>query len=225
MKTRILLISEDGLARSAYIEVLRDLDCEVDCIVSPDDMTGALVDAPYSGLLIDVPTMIRCECADKNRITRIMERFPVLRLMYNPKYGGIRGLAQGGTVRDNRNLSDFVLHECVPFAPRSIRIAMRQEVFFNVLLLDDIKRIEQAESGERTVTINVSEHGCFVYSVGDWKVDSSAWLVVSEFDDQTPIELKVRWQRGWGKAMRMPGIGATFESMTTHQYVQLHSFL
>ena len=223
MKAKLLLIAEKGVSRDAYIEVLRFIDVEVDCISSPDEITGALVDAPYSGVLIDVPTMIRCECGDKNRITRIMGRFPVLRLMYSPKYGGIRGLAQGGTVRDNRDLTEFILTECVPFSPRSIRVAQRQGVVFNVMLFDNPDRLEQG--GEYTVTVNLSEHGCFVYSAGDWRVDNPAWIVVRELEDQTPIELRVRWQRPWGKAMRIPGIGASFESMTTRQYVQLYSFL
>lgn len=223
MSTRVLLIAEGGLARSAYVERLRDLDVEVDCISSPDEMTGALIDAPYSGLLIDVPTMIRCEGVDKNRITRIMDRFPVLRLMYNPKFGGIRGLAQGGTIRDNRDLSDFVLGECVPFSPRSIRVSRRKDIHFNVRLMEDAD--QHVSEAEQTVTINVSEHGCFVYSISDWKVNNMAWLVVSEFEDKTPIELKVRWRRGWGESMHMPGIGASFESMSTHQYIQLHSYL
>lgn len=223
LKTKILLIAENGLARAAYTEVLHDLDVDVDCISSPDDMTEALIDAAYSGLLVDVPTMIRCECEDKNRITRIMDRFPVLRLMYNPNYGGIRGLTQGGTIRDNRDLDDFILRECIPFTPRSIRVAQRQDVVFNVLLFNDLENGEI--DAERTVTVNVSEHGCFVYSVGDWQLLNPAWLVVNEFEDKTPIELKVRWCGKWGKSMRMPGIGASFESMTAHQYVQLHSFL
>lgn len=223
MKTKVLLIAEEGFARAAYREVLRDLGVEVDCIASPEEMTGALIDAPYNGLLVDVPTMIRCESADKNRITRIMNRFPVLRLMFNPKYGGIRGLTQGGTIRDNRDLGEFVLNECVPFSPRSIRVAQRREVSFNVLLLDDIAHEDMV--AERSVTVNVSEHGCFVYSVREWKVGHPVWLVVHEFEDRTPIELKIRWCGRWGEGMRMPGIGGSFETMTTHQYVQLHSFL
>lgn len=223
MKTRLLLIAEPGLARAAYMAVLHDQGVEVDCIGSPGEMAGALMDAPYSGLVIDVPTMIRCECGDKNRITRVMERFPVLRVMYNPKCGGIRGLAQGGTLRDNRDLGEFVTHECAPFTPRSIRVVQRREVVFNVVLLNKFGL--PAEQGERTVTLNVSEHGCFIYSISDWRLNTSAWLVVNEFDDRTPIELKVRWQRPWGTASLLPGIGATFESMTAYQYAQLHSFL
>lgn len=222
MKTKILLVAETGPARDAYTEVLHDLDVLVDCIASPDEMTEALVEASYNGLLVDVPTMIRCESKDKNRITRIMDRFPVLRLMYNQNYGGIRGLALGGTIKDNRNLADFVLHECVPFNSRSIRVAERKDVIFNVKLMNELG---QEDLAELTVTVNVSEHGCFVYSVNDWAVDSPAWMVVNEFEDHTPIEMKVCWLQRWGKSMVMPGIGARFESMSTHQYVQLHSYL
>jgi len=223
LNTKILLVAEGGLARAAYTAVLHDLNVEVDCIASPDEMTNALIDAEYSGVLVDVPTMIRCECEDKNRITRVMDRFPVLRLMYNPSFGGIRGLAQGGTMRDNRDLSDFILHECIPFRPRSIRLAQRQDITFNVLLLDDLDCLEA--KAERTVTVNVSEHGCFVYSANDWNLHSPAWLIVNEFDDKTPIELKIRWHGAWGHRMSLPGIGTSFESMSAHQYVQLHSYL
>lgn len=223
MKTRLLLVSEEGSARDAYVTVLRELGVVVDSIATPDDMTDALIDEQYSGVLVDVPTMIRCQSTDKNRITRIMDRFPVLKLMFDPDHGGVRGLAHGGTIKDNRDLSEFVLHECVPFQPRSIRVAERKEIVFNVLLLDDIARGEL--QGERTVTINVSEHGCFVYTVNDWPMLSPAWMVVNEFEDKTPIQLRVRWQGCWGNTMRLPGIGTSFESMTAHQYVQLHSYL
>lgn len=222
MKTKILLVAENGPARDAYTDVLHSLDVCVDCIASPDEMTETLADSSFSGLLVDIPTMIRCESSNKNRITHIMDRFPVLRLMYNPEMGGIRGLAQGGTVKDNRNLADFVLHECVPFMPRSIRVAERKDVVFNVKLFAELDREDQAEL---TVTVNVSEHGCFVYSVHDWDMDSPAWMIVDEFEDKSPIEMKVCWLRKWGQAMALPGIGTRFESMSAHQYVQLHSYL
>lgn len=221
MKTKILLVAERGEARSAYVEVLEKLGVDYDCIASPDEMTVTLINGVYNGLLVDVPTMIRCECDGKNRITHIMERFPVLRLIYNPQFGGIRGLAMGGTIKDNRDLGEFILDECVPFAARSIRVAERKEIVFNVLLLKDLEQ----ERVERTVTIDVSEHGCFVFSVDHWDVSSPAWLVINEFEDKTPIELKVRWCGRWGEGMRLPGIGASFENMTAHQYAQLHSYL
>lgn len=223
MKTKLLLIAEEGASRLAYLEALCCLDVEVDCVSSPDEITGSLAQAPYSGLLIDVPTMIRCECRDKNRITRIMGRFPVLRLMYDPSFGGIRGLSQGGTMRDNRDVVDFVEHECKPFPPRSIRVVQRRDLVFNVRLYTS--ELDIPDRGERTVTMNVSEHGCFVLTVNDWRLQAPAWLVVDEFEDRTPIEIRVRWRRQWGTPFQLPGIGVTFESMTTCQYVQLHSYL
>ncbi|MBU4377466.1 MAG: GNAT family N-acetyltransferase, partial [Proteobacteria bacterium] len=109
--------------------------------------------------------MIRCECVDKNRVNSIMQRFPVLRLMYNPGFGGIRGLARGGTLRDNRDLAEFVLNECVPFAPRSIRVTRRQEVIFNVLLL-----VDPAGRGQRLGTRLVGECVAFAQACGYRKI-------------------------------------------------------
>lgn len=223
MKIRILLVAEAGLARSAYSEVLNSLGVEYDCISSPDEMQSLMTQAQYNGVLVDIPTMIRCESTDKNRVTQIMEHFPVLRLMYNPECGGIRGLAHGGTIKDNRNLADFVINECIPFPARSIRVSERKDVVFNVLLMDECD--PDCIQAERTVTINVSQHGCFIYTVNVWEVMRPAWMIVNEFDDKTPVELKVRWCGEWGKNMRIPGIGTSFESMTAHQYAQLNAFI
>lgn len=223
MSTRLLLVAEDNESRAAYLEALRHIDAEVDCIATPDEMNGLLIDASYSGLLVDVPTMIRCESQNKNRITEIMERFPVLRLIYNAKMGGIRGVAQGGTIRDNREIMEFVEQECLPFEPRSIRGMRRQDLVFNVMLLRDIAANDLV--GERTVTVNVSSDGCFVCSMAEWQVHSQAWLVVNEFEDKTPIELKVRWRRNWGQFMLMPGIGTSFQTMTRDQEAQLRTYL
>ena len=223
VQTRILLVAEEGLARSAYTEVLRNLDVDFDCISSPDEMNTRLTSARYNGVLVDVPTMIRCECVDKNRITHIMERFPVLRLMYNPEFGGVRGLAHGGTIKDNRDLADFIINDCIPFPARSVRVSERKDVVFNVLLMHE--HDEEHLEAERTVTINVSEHGCFIYTINTWELLRPAWMIVNEFEDKTPVELKVRWRGQWGSNMSMPGIGTSFESMTAHQYAQLHTFI
>lgn len=223
MGIRLLLVAENNESREAYIEALSRLDVLVDCIASPEEMNTILAEDKYNGLLVDVPTMIRCESPDKNRISRIMERFPVLRLIYNKEFGGIRGVAYGGTVRDNRDIMGFVEQECLPFTPRSIRQLQRQELVFNVLLFREQSQPESV--GERTVTINVSEKGCFVCSMADWQVQSPAWIVVNEFEDKTPIELKVRWRRNWGQFMLLPGIGASFESISDNQLEQLSTYL
>lgn len=220
---RVLLISENGLAQQAYLDELYKLGAEVDCIESPDQMHDRLCDIPYNGLLVDVPTMIRSDSGNKSRVTRIMDRYPVLRLLYNPEQGGIRGLSQGSTVRDNRTLESFVLNECLTFPARSIRRVGRSDLVLNVLLAQN--REQFGKDDERTVTVNVSEQGCFVYSTRLWEEIEPAWIVVNELDDQSPIELKVHWARTWGKTNRLPGIGTSYVRIADNQLEQIRNLL
>jgi len=219
----LLLIAERGAARDAYRNELCMLGVRVDCIATPDMVEGALCEIPYNGILIDVPTMIRSESLVKNRVSSIMERFPVLRLLYNGDNGGIRGLAHGGTLRDNKSLSSFVLNECRTFSPRTIRRSRRSDLVLNVLLAPNAEELNDIH--ERTVTVNVSEQGCFVYSTKRWEDNQNAWIVVNELEDKTPIGLRIHWSRGWGKMTRMPGIGTSFFSITSGQLRQIRHLL
>ncbi len=220
---RLLLVAEKGRAQKAYLEELDRTGADVDCIDSPDELHDRLCDAPYNGLLVDVPTMIRSESAKKSRVTQVMERFPVLRLLYNAEQGGIRGLSQGGMIRDNKSMHDFVLNECRVFPARSIRRTPRTDQVLNVLLAHDPGLFGKGE--ERTVMVNVSEKGCFVFSCDEWKADAAAWVVVAELEDQSPIELKIHWTRPWGASRRLPGIGASYASISDLQLEQIRQFL
>jgi hypothetical protein len=222
-KIKLLLVAESGMARDAYRDELFKLGVEVDCISDPDGMEGQLCDVPYSGILVDVPTMIRSESTNKGRVSSVMDRFPVLRLLYNGDRGGIRGLSHGGTVRDNKSLKSFVLNECLTFSPRTIRRSRRSDLVLNVLLAADAD--DFGKRHERTVTVNVSEQGCFVYSTGEWEDDQTAWMVVNELDDKTPIGLHVHWARFWGEMTRIPGIGTSYSSIQPGQLEQIRHLL
>lgn len=222
-KIKLLLIVEKGMARDAYLGELFKLGVEVDCIESPEQLRDHMYDSPYNGLLIDVPTMIRAEGSGKNHVTQIMERFPVLRLLYNPEQGGIRGLSHGSTVRDNKSLESFVLNECLTFPARSIRKVRRAELVLNVLLANRPDLL--GTDAERTVTVNVSEQGCFIYSSREWDAVDPAWIVVNELEDKTPIELQVHWTRVWGQSNRLPGIGTSYASISDAQLAQIRHLL
>lgn len=218
-----MLISESGMAQEAYMSELYRLGVEVDCISSPEQLQERLCDIPYNGLLVDVPTMIRSDSSEKSRVTRIMDRFPVLRLLFNSDQGSIRGLSHGGTVRDNKTLESFVLNDCLTFPARSIRRAQRSELVLNVMLAEDCEKLGLEQ--ERTVTVNVSEQGCFVYSTRSWEEDESAWIVVRELEDKTPIGLHIHWTRSWGQTLRMPGIGTSFSTIRPDQLDQIRALL
>lgn len=205
---KVLLIAEHGESRDAYESALKEHGTEYDVLASPAELRTVLRESRYNGLLLDVPTMIRAESADKREINRIIERFPTIRLLYNPGLGGIRGLSRGGTVKDSQSLFDFLDKDCALFDARSIRGTQRSAQVFNVTLLR--AGDQPVEQGERTVTFNVSEEGCFLYSSDSWQGEEQCYLVFHDMDDRTPVKTDICWIRPWGESRSIPGIGVRF---------------
>jgi Tfp pilus assembly protein PilZ len=88
---------------------------------------------------------------------------------------------------------------------------MRKAINFNVILgpHPDLSR----RKVEKSVTLNVSQGGCYLYSVRKWKANETAWFVFKELDDLTPIQADVRWCVPWGTSMKIPGIGVQFRNL------------
>ena len=74
---------------------------------------------------------------------------------------------------------------------------------------------------ERTVTIDISKGGSFIYSVDLWNIGEKVQFVIKELADSNPIRGEIRWTRSWGKMMEVPGIGITFETIDKGQLEEI----
>ena len=74
---------------------------------------------------------------------------------------------------------------------------------------------------DRTVTMNVSKGGCFIYSVDDLQSDTRLMMMFKELEEQTPILGEVRWRALWGEAMQIPGIGVKFKNLSEGQLAKI----
>lgn len=209
---RVLLVAERGEARDAYERELARIGVTFDVLGGPTDQSAEQEGRSYHGILLDLPTWIRCPAREREHLQAVLEHFPVLRLLHNQEQGGIRGVSLGATVRRARDMDGFLLKECAVFRPRPLRMSERRELNCNVLILRSPD--QSPEQGERGVTSNVSATGCFVIAFGVFEVDQEVWLVFREGDLpglDGPARCAVRWLRPWGTARRLPGIGVTFE--------------
>jgi len=150
-----------------------------------------------------------------------LRKFPVAHLNFESTTGEMRLFYPGQ--KAGATLEDFVNEKCRSFIPRILGSRVRKQVHFNVVLSQD----KEFRTGhyERTVTVDMSKEGCFVFSVKNWNIGDSAWLSIKELRDNTPICAIVRWCLKWGKKMRVPGIGLQFKEITESQAKEIYDSL
>lgn len=222
-RNKICLFARAGEARERYIKEIARSGFMVDIAGTPDELHRALQDSSYSGLLVDLLTKMMVPKSEQAALRRIFEVFPVIQLRIDRASDKIGTLYQGQP-KNGGDLRDFLVNHCLPSPPRKIRTQSRKEAFFNLV----ITRQNGSPSGmpaheERTVTINISPGGCFVFSNLDWEKSAVVWLQIRELSDPTPILGEVRWGIEWGKSMQIPGVGIRFKDIKESQLKELHA--
>lgn len=211
---RLILVSIEGKERDAYLNAIRPYGIQVDTVSSFLELRRLLTENVYNGIMIDLKTKIKGQWEDKELAYEILEQFPLVQLKFEEKTGSILTLYYGQSAGGG-TLDTFINEDCRSFTPRSIRSSARKKIHFNVII---------SKSGNfsedhifRSVTIDISKGGCFMYSTDNWELNQQMMFTIKELDDNKPILSEVRWIRTWGKAMQIPGIGVKFDNMDKSQ--------
>jgi len=218
MAIRLILVCKNGPAKEAYLLEAQRAGIEVDTVESFGELMKSMITNTYQGVMIDLVTSVKASREEKGLAQDVLDAFPVIQLKWDPESKSMRTIA-GGSLPDNCTLADFVSRECKLFVPRAVRLSVRKNVYFNVL----ISRTENMDpaSTHRGMTVNVSKDGCFLLSCEDWSSSSEVWFVIDELDDKTPISGEIRWRQPWGKNMALPGIGVYIKQITPEQRKQM----
>ena len=218
MSIRILLVCREGTSLQNYLDACKGQDAQIDLASSFEDFYKAIVKIPYNGILIDMPTKITTLSNDKERVDNILQRYPVARLTFNDKSRDLC-VFYSNQAAGSGTFDDFFAQRCRSFTARTFRSTRRRDVVFNVILSKS-KNISD-ENSKRTISINISREGCFIFSTDNWEVNNDAWFMIKELTDQTPIRGQVRRKVDWGNEMRIPGIGVQFMEINNCQLNEL----
>jgi hypothetical protein len=211
---KLILVCKEGAARQAYLNETKALGVEVDAVSSFYEFLQQMYCNPYQGLLIDLVTQMKMSLEEKNVSKEILGFFPTIQLKWHAESGSIKNISYGKTTTC-RTLQEFIHMECPSFTPRAVRLNTRKMFHLNVLLSTDESMHEKFL--ERTVTVNISKSGCFLFSCKDWSNCKNAWFIANELRDKTPIAGNVRWSVEWGKLTMIPGIGISFNHIKQSQ--------
>lgn len=214
----ILVCQEEGEAKQAYINAVKPFGVKVDTVPSLSELHKMLCENYYNGVMVDFRTKMKASNKEKELVHDVFEQFPVAQLNFEEKTGSIRSFHYSRESK-GETIESFIKEECRSFIARPIRSSIRKKIHFNVLLS---KTGDFAKEGiDRTVTMNVSKGGCFIYSVDDLQSDTRLMMMFKELEEQTPILGEVRWRALWGEAMQIPGIGVKFENLSEGQLAKI----
>lgn len=218
MSTRMILVAREGDAKQAYLDAIKTLEVHVDTVSSFSELYKALLNTPYHGVMVDLLTKLRAPKEEQGLVHEILELFPVVQLNWEGKAEKIRTLYFGQSIGGG-TIEDFICEECRSFNARTIRSHLRRNINFNVVLSKNGKFSEK--NNAKTVTIDVSRGGCFIYTIDEWERNIDSWLQLKELDDSTPILGEVKWRIPWGSTMKIPGIGVKFKEISEVQLEEI----
>ncbi len=215
--TRILLIVKSAEARAAYEEALSKVQVDYDIAGSFTDVLRMSVEKPYSGLLIDILTLIRSNKEEKAIAYDCINCYPSLRIKWDTKQKSMNlsPLEQAFSVDTQATLAYFIEGRCKAFNARSMRRYPRKETVIGLLL----SAARDATDGEsiKTFTVNISRGGAFLHTTEPFLKGQTVWLSFLEMHDAEPIEAVVCWIIEWGVSRGIPGIGVKFKFVSEQQ--------
>ncbi len=218
MSIKVILVCKEGTSKQAYLNEAEKIGVEVDTVSTFGELFRKMISTPYQGIMIDLITSMKTSREEKGIAQEILDVFPMIQLKFENETGIIHTISFGSS-SGTGSLVDFINNECRIFPPRAIRLSVRKSVNFNVIMSKEESMNENLV--ERTITMNASQGGCFLFSNQDWLNTANGWFIINELQDKSPIKGEIRFVVPWGKKMVIPGIGIFFSQIKPAQLEEL----
>lgn len=214
---KILMVVKEAEARYAYEDAVRKVGVAYDVAGSFQEALSLSIDNTYSGLMIDILTLIRSSKEDKLIAYDCINYYPSLRVKWDArqKSMNLSPLEQSFSNDTEAPLAYFIENRCKSFTARSLRRFARKDTCLSVLL----STCSDFPDGDsmKTFTVNISRGGAFVQSTRAFVKGQTVWLRFLEMPDAEPIKAVVCWHLEWGACRCIPGIGVMFEFRSEEQ--------
>jgi hypothetical protein len=218
---KILMVVNEVEARAAYEEALRKVGVAYDIAASFNDVLRMSIDNAYSGLMIDILTLIRSSKEEKLIAYDCINFYPSLRVKWDArqKSMNLSPLEQSFSADTEATLARFIESRCKSFTARSLRKFNRKETYFSVTLSAGCDFPE----GDciKTFTVNISQGGAFLHTTHSFAKGETVWLRFLELPEAGPVKAVVCWRIEWGGCRSIPGIGVMFQCHSEEQANQI----
>jgi len=200
----ILVVSYVEETRVALTTVLNKTGAAAVPCTNFCDAENLALNGFYSGILVDLPSIIKSKGEEKIVAYTLANFFPILRV--RTMGGMLIPMAMPGSAKQDKNLDDFLSKTCSAFEPRKLRLFKRHPICLSTLINyngDDI----------RGFTLNVSWGGMFIVDLQAerFKRGDQASILIPEFGCN--IVAEVCRIKPWGIQRHPPGVGFLFSTL------------
>jgi hypothetical protein len=205
---KLLLVVKDQLRGKNYLDALNEHGAVCRIVSTLQEAITIASEKPHCGILVDMQLMLRIPTLKRVGVEDLLNGLPSATLNINVSRGEIRILPRGSMAFGCSSLHQFI-SICANFAPKIIFQRTREPIHYNVLL--DVN--PEFSSPCRTVCIDISSGGCFVFCCnGSFVSGDSVWIKMPDIVCDVPIKATVCWVREWGATQKIPGIGVCFDN-------------
>jgi len=195
----------------AYHEALAGVGMNPRCFSDIGELLSCLPAMACSGLILDIPTVMKSPRDARDRLFKLSESIPIMRARVGKSGGFIQFLDD----------IDVFVHNCKSVCPSRVRSAKRYPTRLSAL-------VSREDDPAMTKTIpanilNISERGCFVYTLDDFSDAEFVYLKILELEDPAPIFGLIRWRKSWGRKYMLPGLGVAFLDIRDAQVTEIAS--
>lgn len=219
MQPQILLAVVDEARRCIFEAFLRKERVICQVVSSLREVATQAGRQPYNAIFLDMPLMTQASRYEKSLVEDALRALPYARLDIAPHTGEISILLSGNAPESSHTPEEY-LRYCCEQPVKTVLPQNRIPLNLNVVL----SRSPDMENAERTVCIDISPGGCFLFCVNDdVTLQTPVWIRLVILNDQTPIQSTVCWKREWGMTSEIPGVGIRFDKMTEQQQAEILS--
>lgn len=218
----VLLVSRSASRTQVYREALDALGIACLAISEMKEVPVLAAGTPLSGILLDMPVLIKAPPADKTAAEDILKALPSAYLNIAPATDTVKLLTANDSQGIAKSVDEFA-ELCKGFTPRMIRPKDRYPLHLQAL----VTILPEQNSPERTVTLNVSAKGCFLFTANpELQLEQQVSIQFIGLADTTPVIATICWVRRWGTDEHaVPGIGVKFITRSESQSAQMARLL
>ncbi len=200
----ILVISVSDDTRAALSASMKPFEVELALCSTFLEAENLALKGLYSGILVDLPSIVKAKGEEKIVACSLTGFFPTLRVRVMGNM--LIPMTMPGAAKQENSLGDFINRACKNFTPRQLRAHHRHAIGISVAT-------RFAEIETRAFTLDICWGGAFIVDFNPERFAIGDLLTVFFQEPGCDVQATVCWKQSWG-LRHAPGIGVKFHTLS-----------